>query len=161
MTMSRPLNALQSAGVVWPRLRRWLLRAGGVRIARDAVVFSGVLFESDKCAIGEHSFIGHRCFIDGRDWVRIGKDVLIAEGVQLITSTHEIGPSRRRGGPIVTAPVTIGDGCWLGAGCIVLPGVEIGSGCVVGAGALVTSSTAPDGLYVGAPARRVRDLPVE
>jgi maltose O-acetyltransferase len=159
--MSRPLNSLQSSGLVWPRFRRLLLRLGGVRIGRDAVVFSGVLFETDKCVIGDNSFIGHRCFIDGCDWVRIGNDVLIAAGVQLITSTHEIGPSWRRGGRTVTAPVTVGDGCWLGAGCTVLPGVEIGSGCVIGAGALVTKSTEPDGLYVGVPARRVSDFRIE
>jgi maltose O-acetyltransferase len=158
MGMSRPLNALQSSGLVWPRLRRWLLRLGGVRIGRDAFVLSGVLFETHKCEIGDRSFVGHRCFIDGCDWVRIGNDVLIAAGAQLITSTHEIGPSQRRGGRTVTAPVTIGDGCWLGAGCIVLPGVEIGKGCIIAAGALVAKSTAPDGLYAGVPARRVRDL---
>jgi len=35
-------------------------------------------------------------------------------------------------------PVTIEDGAWLGAACIVLKGVTIGAGTVVGAGSVIT-----------------------
>jgi acetyltransferase-like isoleucine patch superfamily enzyme len=42
----------------------------------------------------------------------------------------------------------------------VMPGIVIREGCVIGANALVTRSTEPNGLYLGVPARRVRDLPV-
>ncbi|WP_249354641.1 DapH/DapD/GlmU-related protein [Rhodococcus sp. USK13] len=55
----------------------------------------------------------------------------------------------------------VGDGCWIGAGAIILPGVTVGEGCVVGAGAVVTRDCSPNGLYVGSPARRVRDLDTE
>ena len=34
------------------------------------------------------------------------------------------------------------------------------SGGVIGAGAVVTKSTEPNGLYLGVPAKRVRDLEV-
>jgi acetyltransferase-like isoleucine patch superfamily enzyme len=54
--------------------------------------------------------------------------------------------------------VRIGNGCWIGAGVTILPGVTIGEGCVIGAGSVVTRSTEANGLYVGMPARRVREL---
>jgi maltose O-acetyltransferase len=57
------------------------------------------------------------------------------------------------------APIAVGEGAWIGAGAIVLGGVRIGHGCVVGAGAVVTRDCAPNGLYVGVPASRQRDLP--
>ena len=41
---------------------------------------------------------------------------------------------------------------------MILGGVTIAPGCVIGAGAVVTRSTERDGVYVGVPARRVRDL---
>jgi maltose O-acetyltransferase len=54
--------------------------------------------------------------------------------------------------------VSVGNGSWLGTGVTVLPGVTIGEGCVIAAGAVVTADCAPDGLYAGVPARRIRDL---
>jgi acetyltransferase-like isoleucine patch superfamily enzyme len=79
-------------------------------------------------------------------------------GVVLAAGGHNIsGPERRALGPN-DAPVVIGAGSWLGARVVVLPGVHVAPGCVVGAGAVVTRDTEPNGVYVGVPARRVRDL---
>jgi maltose O-acetyltransferase len=41
---------------------------------------------------------------------------------------------------------------------VILPSVTIGPGCIVGAGAVVTKDLEPNGVYVGVPARRVREL---
>jgi len=59
---------------------------------------------------------------------------------------------------IPTAPVTIEDGAWLGAGCIVLKGVTIGAGTVVGAGAVVTRDLPAHCIAAGNPARVIRLL---
>lgn len=45
----------------------------------------------------------------------------------------------------------------VGAGSIILPGVNIAEGCSVGAMTLLNKSTDPWGIYVGNPARRVKD----
>ena len=39
--------------------------------------------------------------------------------------------------------------------------MKIADGCVIGAGAVVTKSTQPDGLYVGNPSKRIKDLSEE
>jgi maltose O-acetyltransferase len=39
--------------------------------------------------------------------------------------------------------------------------VTVGEGCVIGAGAVLLSSTDKNALYVGVPARKVKDLPVD
>jgi acetyltransferase-like isoleucine patch superfamily enzyme len=52
-------------------------------------------------------------------------------------------------------PIRIGDGAWLGTGCIVLDGVSIGRGAVVGAGAVVTKDVPDWAIVVGVPARQV------
>ena len=51
----------------------------------------------------------------------------IAHHVVIITADHAIGPSTRRAGPLHPAPVTIGDGAWLGARVTVFPGAVIGA----------------------------------
>lgn len=89
----------------------------------------------------------------------IGNKVFIAPDVFITTVTHEImGPEQRASSKTHFKPVTIDDGCWIGARAVILPGVHIGSGCVIGAGAVVAKDCDPNGVYVGVPARRIRDL---
>jgi len=45
-----------------------------------------------------------------------------------------------------SAPIVIGDNCWIGTGCIILKGVTIGSGSIVAAGTTVTKSVPPHSL---------------
>lgn len=55
------------------------------------------------------------------------------------------------------ARVSLGRHVIVGASSVVMPGVEIAEGCSVGAMALVNKSTSPWGIYVGNPARRVKE----
>ena len=58
---------------------------------------------------------------------------------------------------------TIGDGCLIGMGSIILDKAVIGDNCIVGAGALVTKNTVvPAGsLVLGSPAKVVKTLDAE
>jgi len=151
------VNTLASSRVV-PNRRRWrLLKMLGLDVAHSSIT-PGSFFGSQKVSIGERTFVNQECFFDGFDQITIGADVAFGPRVTVLTSTHQTGPSSRRSGAIAGKPVTIGDGCWIGAAATILPGVTIGSGCVIAAGAVVTKDCAPDGLYAGVPARRVRDL---
>ena len=76
----------------------------------------------------------------------------------LLTSTHVHGDARQRAGEYAGRPVTIGDGCWVGARVAVLPGVTVGAGCVIAAGAVVVRDCTPNGLYGGVPAKQLRSL---
>jgi maltose O-acetyltransferase len=156
--LNRTINAIQALPFIPGRTRKAILRLCGIKVGRGVTLFSQIFFGSNKCEIGDDCFISVQCFIDGSDFVTVGKNVYLAMGVKLITSFHEFGPPRQRAGTGVKAPITIGDGCWLGASSLVLPGVEIARGCVIGAGAVVVRNTGPNGLYVGVPAKRVKDL---
>ena len=109
-------------------------------------------------SIGERTFVNYNAVLLDVAPIAIGDDVQVATNVQLITATHPVDPDERRGGWESGAPITIGDGAWLGAGAIVLPGVTIGAETVVGAGAVVTKDLPPRVVAVGNPARVVRDV---
>ena len=89
----------------------------------------------------------------------IGDDVAIAMGVTLTTHTHQISSGKRRAErKTVFRPIVIGDGCWIGANVTILPGVTIGRGTVVGAGSVVVKDLDANSVYVGNPARKIRQL---
>ena len=154
----RRILALQESGLFHSNFRIKMLRSAGIAVGTDSLIMSGVHFATNLCVIGSGVLINHGCFFDGSEWVHIERNAFLGPGIKLITGTHEIGSSHQRAGTLIKRPVTIGEGCWLGAACVVLPGVTVSAGCIIGAGAVVTHTTEPDGLYVGIPAKRVRSL---
>jgi len=49
--------------------------------------------------------------------------------------------------------ISIGEDCWIGAGCIILSHATIGRGCVVAAGSIVTKNIPPYAVVAGSPAK--------
>jgi acetyltransferase-like isoleucine patch superfamily enzyme len=123
----------------------WLSRGSYVVAGREEVV------------VGSVSYIGHRCLLYGHAGIQIGRDVLLANDVQLICGNHTF--ARRdvpiRAQPPEGKPIVIEDDVWLGASVIVLGGVTVARGSVVGAGAVVTHSLPPYSIARGVPARVV------
>jgi maltose O-acetyltransferase len=109
-------------------------------------------------SVGARSFVNYGAIILDCAPVTIGDEVQIATGVQLLTATHPLEADTRRQGWESAAPISIGDGAWLGSGAIVCPGVTIGENAVVGAGSVVTGNLPPAVLAVGNPCRVVREL---
>jgi acetyltransferase-like isoleucine patch superfamily enzyme len=150
-------NALQSLPVI-PLLLRWaLLRAWGVKAATRRISH-GCWFGGRDIHIGPDTFVNFGCVFDNLGSIRVGAGCHFGMRAMLVTSTHEIGPASSRAGRLEGKPITVGDGCWIGAGAIVLPGVTVGTGCIVASGAVVTRECEPHGVYAGNPARRLRDL---
>jgi maltose O-acetyltransferase len=153
------VNTIAAAHATPDAVRARILQRWGVRIEDDALVSAGCFFGSPDVTIGAGTFVNVDCFFDGSAPITIGRGCNIAMGVLLCTSTHDVGgPDRRAVLPTRGEPVTIGDGCWIGARATILPGVTVAPGCVVAAGAIVTRDTEPNGELRGIPAQRVRDL---
>lgn len=151
------VNRVAASPAVAPPLRARVLRRAGLDV-RTHRVQAGCFFFGPDVVIGEGTWINHRCYFDTRDHVEIGARCSLGMEVMVLTSSHQIGAVDVRTGPYTSAPVKIGDGCWIGARALILPGVTVGARTVVGAGAVVTSDLEADGLYAGSPARRLRDL---
>ncbi len=90
-------------------------------------------------------------FIVANDRVEIGTGAAIAYGVTILTSADPRTKLRKLY-PKMTAPVKIGEYCWIGARSTILPGVTIGEGSVVAAGSVVTKDVPPHTMVAGVPA---------
>jgi acetyltransferase-like isoleucine patch superfamily enzyme len=105
--------------------------------------------------IGEHSAITHRHLIDCTNSVTIGKFTTFA-GFQSQILTHTIDLVQNRQ---ASAPVSIGDYCFVGTNCVLLGGSALPDFCVLGAKSLLNKSlTETYNLYGGVPARVLQKL---
>jgi maltose O-acetyltransferase len=145
------------------RLRTLIYRACGVKIGPHSLIF-GHIEMSGQGPVWERLVVGANCFIntpfhaDLNGTITIGDNVSIGHHVVFITTDHEIGPPERRCGAAVRKAIVIENGCWIGAGTIILPGVTVGAGSVVSAGAVVTQDVPPNRVVGGSPARPVKTL---
>lgn len=93
--------------------------------------------------------------------VTIGSNLNIGGGTKIWdTDFHSLSYRERIGEDkmIVTKPIVIKDGCFIGGNCTILKGVTIGEKSVVGACSVVTKSI-PDGeIWAGNPARFIKKL---
>jgi len=119
--------------------------------------------------LGNNVSINMNCTFVDCNKITIGNNVLIASNVQIYTATHPIELKERltpnwniESGEYFcrtyALSVTIGDGCWIGGGVIILPGVSIGNGCVIGAGSVVTKDIPENSVVVGNPCRVIRKI---
>ena len=141
-------------------LRRKMLRLAGIDVAHNAVICSGVKFRTNNVHIGKNSLIGRNCHLyackGGK--IHVGDNVKVSFDTSVVSSTHKIGSPNQRVGKSVYKDVYIGDGCWIGMRTVILPGVKIGKGCVIGGGTVVVKDCEDNGLYVGVPACRKKEL---
>jgi acetyltransferase-like isoleucine patch superfamily enzyme len=145
-------------------IRIKILRMFGIQIHPTSIIRSNVFIGGRSLKIGTFSFININCFLDGCAPILIGDYVHIGPYAKFLTGTHTINSGvMRRSGKSENSflPIEIKRGVWIGMGVMILPGVTIEEGCVIGAGAVVVKSTEPNGLYLGCPAKRVKELSLE
>ena len=143
-----------------PLLQRWIYNSLGYAIHKTSRVYPQCFCGAGKgkLKVGANSYINYRVFLDLGNDIVIGNNVSIAFNCTFINSTHEIGDDNQRAGLGVTKKIIEEDGCRIGAHTTNLPGVRIAKGCVIGANSLITKDTEKNGLYVGAPAIRIKTI---
>ncbi len=148
-----------------PQLRAPWLRLLGARLGRRVILHDLRFFNLYRrglpgLSIGDEGFIGDECLFDLAEEIRLGRQVTLAERVLILTHTN-VGYADhplQAHFPAMWAPVTIGDGAFLGANVTVLPGVTIGPRAFVAAGSVVTRDVEAETVVAGVPARFVRRI---
>ncbi len=106
--------------------------------------------------VGEGTWIGAFCVIDGSGGLSIGKGCDISSGVQIYThSSAKRCVSGRAHQDVDRKPTSIGDYVFIGAGAVINMGVAIGESAVIGAGAVVTRDVGECEIFAGVPARKI------
>ncbi|MCX5653999.1 MAG: acyltransferase [Planctomycetota bacterium] len=129
------------------------------RLLRFAIVNS--ILPGAKVVIGKWVHIGEASMVTAGESVEIGDDVVIGPQTIIVDADHACEdvnqPIRVQG--LVTKPIRIEQGVWLGGHVNVLKGVTIGRGAIIGAGSTVTRDIPPYAIAVGVPARVIRYRP--
>ena len=118
-------------------------RMGGKINIGSHVCMSGcTLYSIDSITVGDHTDIGSGCKIIDNDF-------------------HPLSYSQRspveRLDLVKHRPITIGEGCFIGANSIILKGTTLGKNVVVGAGSVVCGSFPNNVIIAGNPARIIKE----
>jgi acetyltransferase-like isoleucine patch superfamily enzyme len=144
-----------------------------VTIGANSIV-RGILHASrgGKIHIGEGVYIGDNTIIYSTNCIEIGTGAMIAHDVNIYDNdTHhkdwtlrkteldcmikKVKPSVPR---ITSAPVSVGDYCWIAAGAFIFKGCTIGEHSIVGAGSVVTKDVPADAVAYSHGALSTRTL---
>lgn len=144
-------------------LRTGLVRAIGVHIGAGTRFAEWPRIQSSssgalrgRLRVGTQCTIGRRTILEFGEALTIGDRVSLADGVVILTTTHQLGPKERRAGTLVRNPVVIGNDVVVGVDSIILPGVTIGDGARVFPNSVVNGSVAAGVTVSGIPARPLR-----
>lgn len=105
-----------------------------------------------KIIIDDSTNIGRNCVLSSKESIHIGKNCLLSFGVSILDHDHDFSDLKvdpMHAGTTIGKPVSIGDGCFIGAGTFILKGVTLGSNCIVGCNSVVTKSFDKKFCYCG------------
>jgi len=135
-------------------LKRAVLRVFGADIGCNVTIKPRVNITFPwKLKVGDHVWLGEECWLLNLERVVIGSNVCISQRAFLCTGSHDY---KKATFDLITRPIKLEDGAWIGAGCWVGPGVTMGSHAVLTAGSVATKDLVPNGIYRGNPAALVK-----
>ncbi len=152
-------------GTVWcllfrpsPRIcfgwRRWLLRAFGAKIGKNARISpSVVIWGPWNLTVGDESAIAHHVDCYCVDKLVIGNRATVSQYTFLCTASHDISDPNMK---LISSPIVLGDQCWVCSGVFVGPGITVHEGAVLGAMSVVTRDAEAWTVYAGNPSREIK-----
>jgi len=124
-----------------------------VHFTSDISTPKNLHFHSDESTKISFAVSGN-CYIQAYNKIYLGKNILFAKGLNLISANHSYGDLSTWE---ESEPIIIGDNVWIAINVTVLPGVKIGNNCIIGAGSVVTKSFHGDNLVIaGNPAKVIK-----
>ena len=155
------VNGIISSYLVHFKVRNIFYYIAGIKkiSVKKSAIHARCYISGKNIEIKEGSYINKECLLDAKGGnITIGKNVGIEYRCQLLTTNHSYTDKKKRTGKVIASDITIGDGCWIGAGSIINPGVTIGDGCLIASGSVVTRDCISNGLYAGVPAKMIKRL---
>lgn len=115
-----------------------ICKSRGLKVGKDVVFIEAPKFGSEPylIEIGDRTKITANCTFINHDGA-----------MYTIRSMEKYRDARNFG------RIKIGQNCFIGNNCTILPGVEMGDNCILGAGSVLSSSTPPNSVFAGTPAK--------
>ncbi len=144
----------------WPYgLKRGLLRLFGAEVGVGVVIKNRVNIKYPwNLHIGDHAWIGEAAWIDSLTQVSIGANACLSQGCTVETGNHDWS---KPAFDLRVESVVVEDGAWAAVKSLLLPGSRLANHAILGAGSVLSGDTEPYGVYVGNPARKVKERVIE
>jgi len=143
-----------SSSIPGSGLRCWFLRRFGAVIGDGVVIKSRVRVKFPwRLSVGSNSWIGEGVWLDNLAQIDIGSDCCVSQGVYVCTGNHDWSSETF---DLVTEPVSIRDGCWVGAFARIAPGVTLGVDAVVAMGGVIVGNVPASTVFGGNPATLIK-----
>lgn len=127
-----------------------LLRLFGAKVGKGVNIKPKVNIKYPwKLDIGNYVWIGEKVWIDNLDKVTICDNVCLSQEAFLLCGNHNF---KTETFDLITGPIFLEDGVWIGAKSIVCPGVTCKSHAVLAVGSVATGNLEAYTIYQGNPA---------
>lgn len=131
-----------------------ILKIYGAKIGKNVRIKPFIyIYYPWKLTIGDNSWLAE-CRIENLDNVVIGKNVCVSQQAMLLTGNHDY---KKINFDLITKPIILEDGAWIGAKAVVCPGITVSSHAVLTVGSIATKNLSAYGIYQGNPAVKVKD----
>jgi acetyltransferase-like isoleucine patch superfamily enzyme len=147
--------------VLGRRVKLVLERGSLLTIDGTILLMDEVMIHLRRGAIAE---IGNGCVMNRftsvviHSRISIGDNVMMGENVKIYDNDHKIIGTQIQRREFETSPVVIGDGCWLANHAIVMRGTQMGPNTALGALSLASGTLDSNALYMGVPARKIKNF---
>lgn len=132
----------------------FILRLFGAKIGKDVRIKPYIYINYPwKLTIGDHSWLAE-CRIENLAQVTIGENVCISQKAMLLTGNHNY---KKIGFDLITKPIILEDGVWIGANATVCPGIIAASHAVLTVNSVATTNLDAYSIYQGNPAVKVKE----
>ena len=140
------------------RVRRILAKRVFASCGANFKAFTHVRFSFGyNMHVGDGVVIHRHVLMDDRGGIEIGNGSSVSDFANVYSHSHDIVDGR-----IVNMPKTvIGTGARITYHATVLAGSHVADDSMVGAGSMLTRSTEPHWVYVGVPARKIKEKSAE
>ena len=132
------------------KIKLFVLTLFGAKIGQGVVLKPRVNIKYPWfLSIGNDVWIGEKVWIDNLAFVTIQDNVCLSQACYLLTGNHDYTKSSF---DLITKPITIEQGAWIGAQAVVCPGVTVGSHAVLTVSSVAVKNLESYSIYQGNPA---------